>query len=66
MSHDPACILELLPDDGCTICECIAQARAQEKYAFNETWKANLPSITRRKYLEGYADGAAGRPPVYP
>lgn len=64
MTHDPCCPLDSLQDADCTICTAITAARGQEKRTFDATWKANLPSIERRWYLEGYADGAAGhRPP---
>lgn len=63
-SHDPCCPIYDLPVTDCVVCSAIAEARAEEKRTFDATWKANLPSIERRWYLEGYADGAAGhRPP---
>lgn len=64
MTHDPCCPLDNMPDANCTVCDAIAAARGQEKTVFGDTWRANLPAIERRWYLEGYADGAAGhRPP---
>lgn len=63
MSHDPCCPLDSTSEFACPICEAVAAARGQEKSIFNDTWKANLPLVERRWYLEGYADGAAGHAP---
>ena len=60
MSHDPCCPLDS-PEITCVICEAIATARAQEKDAFNSTWKANLGPITQRAYERGYRDAVAKR-----
>ena len=65
-AHDPCCCLSDLPGSECPVCASIALARGEEKHAFGETWRANLPLVERRNYLEGYADGAAGHRPRYP
>lgn len=62
MSHDRCCPLDG-PALDCAVCDAIAAARAEEKRTFDQVWKANLPLITTRAYLDGYADGAAGHPP---
>ena len=63
--HDPCCPIYDLPVGDCVVCSAIAEARGQEKQTFTETWKANLPQIERRVYLQGYADGAAHHDPRY-
>ena len=64
--HDPCCPIYELPVGDCVCCSAIAEARGQEKAAFNETWKVNLPLVFARAYQQGYADAAAHHPPAYP
>lgn len=63
--HDRLCPVSSTNPDNCPFCEVIGAARGEEKDIFNTTWKTNLPLVTKRAYLEGYADSAAHRPPRY-
>lgn len=64
--HDPCCPIYDLPVADCVVCTAIGEARSEEKNTATAIWKANLPAIERRNYLEGYADGAARHAPRYP
>lgn len=52
--HDRCCPL----DDGdgieCAVCDAIARARSDERTLYQQTWKANLPRIEARNWLDGY------------
>jgi hypothetical protein len=60
-AHDPCCCLDDMPSAECPVCASILMARAEEKERFNATWKANLPGIERRNYLQGWTDAVNGR-----
>lgn len=59
--HDPVCPLDDMPTFDCPICALIKAARAEELEKFNAIWKANLPSIERRNYLQGWTDAVNGK-----
>ena len=54
MTHDPACPLDEFPDPDCVICYAIARVRHDERAIYQQTWKANLPRIEARNWLDGY------------
>lgn len=62
MTHDRCCPL----DDGdgieCAVCDAIVRARAEELDKFNSIWKANLPRVEARNWLDGYRAAVNGRP----
>ena len=55
--HDPCCFMS--GERPCPVCAAISDARSQEKVTFTNTWKANLPLMERRWYLDGYKTGYA-------
>lgn len=59
--HDPVCPLGDMPTFDCTVCRAIKAARDEERDTFNRTWKANLPAVERRNYLQGWTDAVNGR-----
>jgi hypothetical protein len=54
MTHDRCCPLDDADGIECAVCDAIAHARNDERLIYQQTWKANLPRIEARNWLEGY------------
>ena len=55
MTHDPHCPVTFLAGyESCPICDLLTAARNDERVIYQQTWKANLPRIEARNWLDGY------------
>ena len=55
MTHEPLCPQQGEDDwPSCPICDLLKAARNDERAKYQETWRANLPRIEARNWLEGY------------
>lgn len=63
-AHDPLCLKVVNSRRNPNPCSCfaIAHARSEERAAYQETWKANLPLIAARHFRDGYSAALAGDP----
>lgn len=61
MTHDRYCLITSTTILDCPICSLLKAARDEEREKFNQTWKANLPGIERRNYVQGWTDAVNGK-----
>lgn len=60
-AHDRCCPLDDADGIECAVCDAIARARSEEKHAFDATWRANLPRVSARNWMDGYRAAVNGR-----
>lgn len=62
MTHDRYCPITTTALLDCPICALLKAARDDERRTYQETWRANLPRVEARNWMDGYRAAVNGRP----